>query len=143
MKAMFFTAALALILGTANAQKMSASQVPSAVTAKFATLYPNVKEVKWEKEGANYEAEFEANEVETSVNFDASGNFIESEIEMSKTDLPAAAHDYLAKNAPGARVKEVSKITDAAGKITWEAEAGELNYIFDESGNFIKTVNED
>lgn len=143
MKTVFFTAAFALILGTANAQKMKASEVPSAVTTKFASLYPNVKDVKWEKEGANYEAEFEVNEVETSVNFDATGNFLESETEVAKTALPAAAHDYLAKNAPGVKVKEVSKITDASGKITWEAETGKLDYIFDESGNFIKTVEGD
>ena len=143
MKILFFTAAFALILGTVSAQKMNASEVPSAVTTKFTALYPNVKEVKWEKEGADYEAEFEVNEVETSANFDAAGNFLESETEVAKTALPAAANDYLAKNAPGVKVKEVSKITDASGKITWEAEAGKLDYIFDENGNFIKTTGDD
>jgi hypothetical protein len=137
MKTALFTAAFALILGSASAQKVKASAVPSAVTSKFATLYPKAEEVKWEKEGANYEAEFEINEVETSASFDATGTFLESEVEVSKTTLPAPANDYMTKK--GLKVKEVSKITDASGKVTWEAESGKLDYIFDESGTFIKT----
>jgi hypothetical protein len=132
-----------MIFGAACAQKMKASEVPSAVTAKFATLYPNAEEVKWEKEGANYEAEFEVNEVETSANFDATGNFLESETEVAKTVLPASVMEYMNKNVAGAKVKEVSKIVDASGKITWEVEANKKDYIFDESGTFIKTVDGD
>jgi hypothetical protein len=139
MKTTLLIATFALLFGTTRAQHMKTSAVPSAVTAKFATLYPKAEEVKWEKEGANYEAEFEINEVETSASFDAAGTFLESEVEVNKTSLPASVMEYMNKNAAGAKVKEVSKITDASGKVTWEVESGKLDYIFDESGTFIKT----
>ena len=143
MKTILFTAAFAMIFGIASAQKVKSSAVPTAVTAKFASLYPSAEDVKWEKEGANYEAEFELNEVETSANFDATGNFLESETEVAASALPAAVTEYMNKNAAGAKIKEVSKIVDASGKITWEVEANKKDYLFDENGAFIKTVDGD
>ena len=48
---------LLLVLGTltlfASAQKLDASKVPAAVREAFAKQYPNIKDVKWEKEKGN------------------------------------------------------------------------------------------
>jgi hypothetical protein len=142
MKTFFFTATLALIFGSASAQKMKAADVPSPVKAKLTSLYPTIKNAKWEKEGANYEAEFDMNG-EMSVSFDASGNLVETETEAKLTDIPQTAKEYMTKNVPGAKIKETSKIVDAAGKTTWEIEANKKDYIFEESGNFIKAVDGD
>ncbi len=143
MKTFLFTAAFALIFGSAFAQKMKAADVPAPTKAKFTSLYPKAEGAKWEKEGANYEAEFELNEVETSAVFDATGNLVETEVEIKVSELPKAVTDYMAKNVAGSKIKEASKITDASGKITYEAEANKKDYIFDSEGTFIKTVEGD
>ncbi len=140
MKTILSTAVLAFIFFSASAQKMKSAQVPSAVTTAFTTKFPGAEHAKWEKEGANYEAEFELNEVETSAVFDASGSLQETEVEVSKTALPAPVMEYMNKNVAGVKVSEVSKITDGSGKITWEVEANKKDYIFDEAGTFVKTV---
>jgi hypothetical protein len=143
MKYILFSTAFVLIFGYADAQKMKATAVPAPVKAKFASLYPNVKSAKWEKEGANYEAEFDVNEVETSASFDATGNLVETETAIATTVLPAKVTSYMTANVPGKKITEASKIVDAAGKVTYEAEAGGMDYIFDETGNFIKSVKAD
>jgi phosphopantothenoylcysteine synthetase/decarboxylase len=112
--------------------------VPAAVKSKFASLYPNVKKAKWDKEAANYEAEFEVNEVETSVLFDATGNLLETETEIAVTALPKAVSDYVTKNYATEKIKEASKIVDSKGTVTYEAEVKSGDLIFDAQGNFIK-----
>ena len=52
-KYLMFTLAAALGLTMANAQKLSAAQVPAAVKNSFAKAYPN-QAVKWEKEKGQF-----------------------------------------------------------------------------------------
>lgn len=135
MKSFLSIAAFLLLFGFANAQS---SKIPAAVTTKFKTDYPNVTNAKWGVEGANYEAEWTTNGVETSVTYDATGKLIETEVQIATTALPAAASAYMATNVKGKKISEASRITDATGKVTYEAEAGGKDYIFDEKGTFIK-----
>lgn len=122
----------------AQAQKLKEADVPANVKTAFQKLYPNTKVEEWEKEGANYEAEFDVNKTETSVVLDASGTLLETETEIAPTALPKAAHDYLAQNMPKAKVHEASKITKADGTVSYEAEVDKADYLFDANGNFIK-----
>ncbi len=140
MKSVFFTAAFALLFGVAIAQK---SKVPEAVTTKFKTSYPTVTKVSWDTEGANYEAEFKMNNVEMSVLYDASANVVETETGMAVGSLLPKITTYMSTNVKGKKISEASKIVDAAGKITYEAEAGGMDYIFDDQGNFIKSGKSD
>lgn len=118
-------------------KKEKAVNVPAAVTAAFAKQF-GTADADWEKEGVNYEAEFEHNKRETSTVFSADGKLLETEVEISVTELPAAAMEYIKKNHAGATVKEATKITDAAGVVTYEAEIKGKDLIFDAKGNFIK-----
>ncbi len=135
---------IALVLGfSACGQKLKKDDVPAVITAKFKTLYPKVEDVKWSKEDANYEAEFDLNKVETSVVFDASGNALETESEISVNDLPAAAKTYISTNVPNEKIKEASKITNSKGVVTFEAEVKGVDYIFDKDGKFINKSEEE
>lgn len=138
MKKIVLLVALSLGVSLGYSQKVKEAEVPAAVKESFVKHYPNTKVEKWEKEGSNFEAEFESNKVETSVLFDAAGNIIETEIEINIAALPKAASEYVSKNMPGKKIKEASKITDAKGKVTYEAEVDNADYIFDANGNFIK-----
>ena len=129
---------IALFVGTTFAQN-----VPSAAKNKLKTLYPKAEEVKWDKEGANFEANFEVNDVEMSVIFDAKGNVLETETEIEKDALPAAVKSALKKDFSGYKIKETAKI-EKNGKITFEAqvEKGEtkLDAIYSPDGKLIKKI---
>lgn len=133
-----FIAAGVMISLAACAQKMKEADVPSAVRDAFKKAHNDAKEVKWEKEGGNFEAEFEVGEVDQSVVYDASGKLIETEVEIKVDELPAGVKDYVAKNYKDAKIKEATKITDAKGTVTYEAEIKDKDLIFDSNGKFIK-----
>jgi hypothetical protein len=127
-------------LGTcANAQKIDKKNVPAAVKAKFAALYPNITDPKWDKENGNFEAGFDTKSTgEGSVLFDPKGNLLETEVEIELSQLPKGVLEYVKKNYPTLKVKEASKITDAKGVVTFEAETKSKDLIFNATGKFIK-----
>ena len=142
MKKLILVTVAAMITSLPFAQKTQDKNVPVAVKTSFLKQYPDAKEVKWEKENGNYEAEFEVGETDYSVLIDASGNIIETEIEISVDALPANAKEYVSKNHAGQKIKEAAKITDAKGTVTYEAEIKGTDLIFDSNGVFIKEVKE-
>ncbi|MBA3664053.1 MAG: PepSY-like domain-containing protein [Bacteroidetes bacterium] len=138
MKNVLVILALGFGVSCATAQKIKESEVPAAVKTAQEKHFPGSKVEKWEKEGANYESEFDVKKVETSASYDANGTLLETEIEIKTSELPKAVTDYVTKNLAGKKIKEASKITDAAGKISYEAEVGETDYIFDSNGTLLK-----
>jgi hypothetical protein len=138
MKTSVIVLALSLGFGSVYAQKIKEAEVPAAVKESFAKKYAGAKVEKWEKEGTEYEAEFDMDKIETSASFDANGNFLQSEVEIKVADLPKAVSDYVTKNLAGKKIKEASKITDAKGTVMYEAEVDEADYMFDSNGAFLK-----
>lgn len=139
--------ALALLMASglfAQENDKKTKEVPAVVTAAFAKQFPNVKDVDWEKEGNDYEAEFELNKVETSAIFSADGHWKETETEIAVSALPAKAQEYLKAKYSEYAVKEAAKITDNKNVVTYEAEVkkkGEsMDIIFDASGAFLKII---
>lgn len=128
---------------TGYSQKLQEAGVPAAVKTKFASLYPGVKSIEWEKEDGNYEAEFKQDQTETSALFDASGSLVQTETEMAVTALPRGVLDYVSKNLNSKKITEAARIVDAGGQVTYEAEIGGRDYIFDAKGNFIKAEDDD
>ena len=131
MKTTIATIALCFGLSYANAQQLKEADVPTPVKDALKKQYPTAKVEKWEKEGSNFEAEFHVNKIETCAVYDSNGKFIESEIEIKESELPKGVADYISKNLSGKKVKESAKITDAAGKVSFEAEIDNIDYIFD------------
>lgn len=138
MKTIVMMMASMLIVSCANAQKIKEAEVPTAVKEGFKKHFASVKAEGWEKEGANFEAEFDLNKVETSALFDPNGNLLETESEIAVAALPNTVTEYLVKNYKGEKVKEAAKITEANGKVKYEAEIKGKDILFDESGNLLK-----
>ena len=142
MKTKIATIALCLGFTIANAQDMKEAEVPANVKKGFATKYPSSKVDQWEKEGTEYEAEFHLNKVESSAVFTADGTFKELEQEIKTTELPKTVTDYCTKTFVGYKLSEAAKITDANGKVMYEAEMSKgkehFDAIFDSNGSFIK-----
>ena len=129
------------LLGVATltkAQKVKEAEVPLAVKEAITKQYKGKKKKKWEKETDNFEAEFDYNKQETSVLISPNGKILETEIEINVGALPTAAIDYINKNMPGKKIKEAAKITNDQGIVSFEAEVGEADYIFDYDGTFLK-----
>lgn len=142
MKKTVVLMAAMLVTTFAFAQKVKESEVPAVIKSAFQKQHPNAKEVKWEKENSNYEAEFEMGETESSVLYDATGNLLESEVEIAVADLPKGASEYIQAHYKDQKNKEAAKITDAKGVVTYEAEIKGMDLIFDNTGKFIKEVKE-
>ena len=142
MKKLILIASSLLIISGANAKDLRESEVPEIIKQSFFKIYPNTKVDGWEKEGTDYEVEFHLNKVESSAVFDASGTFKELEQEIKTSALPKAVTDYCTKNYAGYKLSEAAKITDASGKVMYEAEMEKdkmhFDALFDANGNFIK-----
>ncbi|MBE7173017.1 MAG: PepSY-like domain-containing protein [Williamsia sp.] len=128
-----------LFLVTAYGQDIKADKVPAPVKSALVKKYPEAKGVSWEKEDGNYEANWGGKSGEdNSVQFTPSGDFIEIVHAITVNQLPPAALTYIKSNYKGAKIKEAGKVTDAKGKITYEAEVNKKELVFDENGNFVK-----
>lgn len=123
-----------------SAQKVQEKDVPATIKAAFQKNYPTARELKWEKENGNYEAEFEMEEADYSVLIDISGNIIETEAEIRIEALPADAVAYVSKNYAGQKIREAARIIDSKGAITYEVEIKNKDLIFDGNGDFIKEI---
>lgn len=114
------------------------SVIPGMVVAKFNSLFPNVGPVGWEMEGNDYEATFKYEVGEKSVLFTPEGEVISAETDINSNSLPEAMLNYISKNLQGKKIERAQMITTAAGSITYSVTAGQQEYIFDGSGNFLK-----
>lgn len=140
MKKLILLIAIVAFVTQSQAQKLMQAKVPKAVKNAFHKAYPSVKDADWSKDGKNYEVEYDANKVDMSITYSATGKLIETEMEISASSLPRGVMDYVKKNYKEDEVKEASKITTAKGIVTYEAEVKGLDLIFDSKGNFIKSV---
>jgi hypothetical protein len=137
-KLILATAFLGIFAATAFA--LGNNDAPAAVKSKFASLYPKVTKVKWDKEDTNWEAGFELDKVEMSCLFDATGNLLATESEIDISSLPRAAIEYMSKNYAGEKIKEAAKIVDSKNITTYEAEIKDGDIIFDATGKFLNKI---
>ncbi len=125
-----------------SAQELKASSIPKEVKSAFSAKYPESSKFKvgWEKEKANYEANWggKSGEDNTAL-FTPTGTFIELVKAIPINQLPAKALAYIKKNRVHVKITEAGLVTDASGTVTYEAEMkGGKELVFDKEGNFIK-----
>lgn len=145
MKKMIGLTAILFALGSATfAQEKGENEnsehikVPAKVKMALKQKYPEAKNVGWEKENGNYEANWGGKSGEdNSVQFTPSGSFIEIVKAISVSELPANTIAYV-KEHYKTKITEAGKVTDAKGGTSYEAEVKGRDVIFDKDGNFIK-----
>jgi hypothetical protein len=142
MKKMFMLLPVIAICCSCS-KSVKEKDVPASAKTKLSSLYPEAKNAKWTKEKDGFEADFELGTARISVLIDANGNLEQAETEIAVSSLPQAVPDYVSKNFSGKTIKEASRIVDAAGTVTYEAEVGGEDYLFDVNGNFIKKETDD
>jgi len=122
-------------------------KVPEAAKAAFAKKFPTAQSVKWgeEKEGKPesvvYEAEFKLNGKTSSANFNAKGEWQETELTVVKTDLPAAVLKTIESQFAGYKLGEMASVETPAGKtfeISLTKGKEEIEVTVDPQGKVIK-----
>jgi hypothetical protein len=98
---------------SARGQKLNESQVPAVVKIAFEKKYPSAK-ASWDKEDANYEANFKQDGTAMSAVIDKNGTIVETETDIPVRDLPQSVQDYMKKNYPG--VKDRRSCQDCKGE---------------------------
>ncbi|MBS1664343.1 MAG: PepSY-like domain-containing protein [Bacteroidetes bacterium] len=128
-----------LIATNAMAQKVKNADVPATVKNALEKKYPDAKDVTWEKEKGNYEANWGGKSKEdNSVIFTPDGSFVEMVVAIPVSSLPPAVATYVKAHYPGSKITEAGKVTDAKGATSYEAEVKGKDLVFDEKGNFVK-----
>jgi hypothetical protein len=138
MKKSIIVIALIMVSLVSFAQKTKDQNVPQVVKNALLQKFPKAKEIQWDKEGKNFEASFDLNNIDNSVLFSQDGKIVETEIEIKVTQLPKNALQYLNDNYKNQKVKEAAKIVTEKGNVIYEAEIKSEDLFFDENGNFIK-----
>jgi len=130
-----------LITYSLQAQEKKTNVIPDKLKEAVTKLYPNANEIKWNKEGKNFEAEFLNNGVKTSVNLDNDGNIVETETAIKRADFPNGVIDFIKKHYKGYTITEKTKIVNSQGVKTYEVEITKnkikKDLHFDNNGNLI------
>ncbi len=142
-KKLLLVTLIALIANGVSAQDKKKVTVPDEVKQAFAAKAPSVKNPEWEMEDGNFEAEYTEDGKETSMVFNAAGKHILTEKEIAVSELPANVAVDLAKRAAGKKIKEAARLDYADGTVMYEAECGDVDYIFDAKGNYKETEKEE
>jgi hypothetical protein len=128
-----------MICFTVSAQKGADAKVPAVLKAAFAKQFPKATDVKWEKEGGNWEVALKNNGKEMTVVMDPKGKVTETEVPIMGTELPGLAMKYIADKFKGKPILSADKITSGM-KVTYEVVIEKGNAMkFDETGKYLKT----
>jgi len=147
MKNVIATTVLALVLSACSSESRKEEKmenklsVPENVKAVFAQQFPNVQNAEWEKEGKNFEAVFKHNVTETSMIITPKGEILETETEIDSSTLPEAILVFFDTNYRGYKIAEASKIVLNSGRIRYEAEVQDKDFIFDSNGVLLEELN--
>jgi hypothetical protein len=135
MKKLMF-ASVILFAVTVNAQDKSKAM--NTAKTSFAKAFPGVSNVKWGKEGTDFEVDFVQKGKKMSADYDAKGMLKETEQAVTPTELPAAVMPYINQHYKGLAIKETAKVTTPAGEVSYEIGVKGKDVLFDIKGKFIK-----
>ncbi|HVZ95908.1 MAG TPA: PepSY-like domain-containing protein [Chitinophagaceae bacterium] len=114
--------------------------VPAAVKQALSAKYPAAKNVRWEKENGNYEANWGGRSGEDhSVQFTPRGNFVERVDAIPVSKVPEEINRYVKKHFHVEGITEAGMLTDASGKTFYEVEVKGKDVIFSKDGKFVKS----
>jgi hypothetical protein len=142
MKKMLTVSMFMLFAFYGYAQKLDATKVPQAVKASFKKAHPNAT-ATWEREDANYEANFNEGGKSMSCVIDKQGTILETESPITAAELPAVAKTYANEHYKGKKWKEVAKIVRSNGEVNYEVNVGSTDVLFDANGNHLRKKEND
>ncbi len=127
-----------------NAQDLKSADVPAKVQTTFTSAHADAKDVEWEKKGDHFKVEFEVNNMDHDIWYDAEGKVMKSKMEISESQLPASVTTAV-KNAYADYKIDSVEVIDEDGAKTYEVEIEkgwlkERKLIIDASGKVISDL---
>ena len=135
-KSLWISALICATTVIAIAQSKNAT--PDVVKSAFKKTYPQATQVKYEKEGTDYEVGFVLGGKNMSAVYNASGGLLETEEPVKTSQLPASVMSYYNAHYKGVAIKETAKIVNSKGETTYEVGTKKKDMIFDANGKFLK-----
>lgn len=119
----FGLAAALFFTGTAVAQDIPQSQVPTGIVSNFQKAFPDAMDVEWEMDGNLYKVEFEIGmrQLDHDAWYDDAGKLLKHQEEISKNSLPKQVTAGVKQEFKGYRIEDVEKITEG-DKVTYKLE---------------------
>ena len=121
-------------------QDLKPADVPVILKEAFSKEYSKATDVEWEKELDHYKVEFEVNRQDHEVWYNASGNVLKREIEITKAELPQAIRDAIKSKYAGYRVDDVEMIwqnNTTTYEVELEKGQAEILIIFDRNAKVL------
>lgn len=123
------------------AQDILESQVPSVILNNFKKDFPKAKDVEWDRQGDQYNVDFEIGWVtDYEAWYSSSGKLNKYTKEISEKDLPKAVKNLIKNQYKGYHIDDVKKITEN-GLETYDVEIkkgnDELELILSGKGKLI------
>lgn len=126
----------AFCLGAA-AQKIRERNVPQSVRNIFHQQFPGIKKTYWGRDSVHYHVAFYTGKAPCTITYDSAGKVIITELQIPVEELPEEARKYIAGKYPNERYRDVGKLTDRNGAITYEVEVKGVVIVFDERGKVL------
>lgn len=121
-------------------QDISARDVPSVVSNAFDAAYPDARDIEWEKEGDQFEVEFEVKDVDQVALLDNSGNLVMYKKDIRVSELPAAVTDAIKQNYDNKQIDDADLVEkDGTTYYQVELEGGirDEEIVFSEDGQVV------
>ncbi|MCX6307223.1 MAG: PepSY-like domain-containing protein [Bacteroidetes bacterium] len=111
-------------------QTIAPEKVPAPVKEAFVKKFPAATYVKYEMENKDYEITFKDKGVGMSANFNAKGEWLETETIMIESDLPKEVLTSVATNFIGSSITEITKIEGPDNVLNYEMnlKKGKMGY---------------
>ena len=119
--ALFFSGSA--ILAT-NAQDIKEKDVPQAVTSALTQKYTGITNTEWEREGDNFEAEFDREGTEHTVLLNPSGEILMTKSDVLLNDLPQPIKSALDQKYKGMPVDD-TELLEKDGQTFYQLEVEE------------------
>lgn len=117
-----------------------AQDVPAVVSKAFKAKFPAVKEVEWNQNDTDYEADFYQNSEGKLVKFDESGKWLETQTSYEEGKFPAVATKAVKAKYPKASVDGVQLIETEASSVylvTASSETASYSIKTDKTGKIL------
>ena len=128
---------MGLIAGS-YAQTLMPNDVPAKISKAFEKSHPKISQVEWNQDGANYKASYIVDDKNMAVVYNASGKVMETEKEISLSQLPIAVLKYVNENFPGEVIKNKVLITSAKGRSSYEVQIQQQDLAFNSQGKLLQ-----
>ena len=144
MKILKILAVVLFTSGFAKAQELNSADVPGNLNDSFNKEYPKATNAEWKKELDHYKVEFDLDRRDHEVWYNASGNMLKKELEITEAELPQVVRSIIKSKYAGYRVDDVEMVWKNKVK-TYEVELekgqDEKHIIFDEKGKVLNERN--